>query len=756
MPEIISKSSDTPSSLPTQKSFSKKTVLIALAILLAIFVLVFALLYSQNSTDETDLAKQNSDKQNTVTYDENEKKEILEKFKTSNTVVYGSWKGEQSVISFVDLLSNQSTELASLPINIKKVSVLSPQQLLYIDQTDARDHGKQINVYQVKDKKVVSSIKASPGFGIDDYVLSPNKEYVAIWEVAFAPTSEALRDGRSRVFAARLSQPSVKHLLYDEAASGPIHYPRGVTNSGKVFTDRFLPNDPNGGAGWAYGMSVINFDGTGKQELSQMQEGTYGTQPSLSPDGRFLVFGGYDGSRGDGKGISEGFRQALLTPTTIELLDTQTLTRTRLTNIPNSDIYPTVEWGATSNNVIVTVISKSQERDGLFTYDLKKQALTKVNLPQESLFTLISALSPEKMIVATTDDSASTVSNLGEGYWPSLTQLYNFNPISNQAFKIPVKDTYIQYISTLPANYFNSVLGIKAYAQGGNPSDPNVTIIDLYSDKPTEENLQLKTFLLKPGLETKRQEQQSNPVPTLKPTTPPSSTRTPLPPRNPFPTRPPTINCKDLARAQCGQGWNHGKCVRKKSEQLKAQGKCNQSPLYLYGTEGQKVNVQVLTTVYNDNPLYDATAGYNITLLDSGNMLVNGNSYPALNYDYNSNLRKLTPPTRGTVAKRAEIEKVLRGYAKKLGLNEKETADLIKVGLTKTNSPYVFISFFDQEMSERILPLSFNPAPDNYLNVVFYFKQLDEEPNYTPAPPVFGSPLERSGLTAVEVSEIVE
>lgn len=752
MPETITKSSES-AATPAPQKFSKKVVLIVAGVLLLVFVLVFALLYStssQNGDDATNLAKQNSDKQNETKYSPEEKEEILEKFKTSNTIVYGAWKGEQSIISFVDLLSNKSTELASLPISIKKVSVLSPQQLLYIDQTDARDHGKQINVYQVKDKKVISSVKASPGFGIDDYVLSPNKEYVAIWEVAFAPKSEVLRDGRSRVFAVKLTQPDVKHLLYDETASGPVHYPRAVTNTGRVFADRFMPNDPNGGAGWAYGMSVVNFDGSDKKDLDQMKEGTYGTQPSLSPDGKLLAFGGYDGSRGDGKGISEGFRQALLTPTTVELLDTTALTRSKVANITNSDIYPTVEWGTTSNNLVITVISKTQARDGLFTYDLNRKALTKINFPQESSFTLISALSPEKMIVATTDDSASTVSNLGEGYWPSITQLYNYNPITNQAFKIPVKDTYLQYVSTLPANYFNSVLGMTAYAQGGgNPEDPNVTIIDLYSDKPTEENLQLKTFLLKPGLETKREDQQSDPLPSPTP-----KTTTPLPSRRVFPTRPPTINCRDLARAQCGQGWNKGDCIERKRKQLKAEGKCNQSPLYLYGTEGQKVNVQVLTTVYNDNPLYNS--GYNITLLSNGNMSVNGNSYSALNYDYNSNLRKLTPPTRGAVATRTEIEKVLRGYAKKLGLNEKETADLVKVGQTKTSSPYVFISFFDQQTSERILPLSFNPAPDNYLNVVFYFKQLDEEPNYTPAPPIFGAPLERSGFTAVEVSEIVE
>ncbi len=765
MPETISNRSGSSTQSPILNKFSRKSVLIAAGVVSVLFVITFILLLSFSGNDDGESVGVNqldrqSNTQNYKTSEQDKKKIINSLSSVSNTLVYGAWREQKSIITSVDLLSGESAEIASLPFNVKNVNILSPQQLIYIDQTDANDHGKQIAVFQIKEKKIGTTVKASPGFGIDDFILSPNREYMAIWEVSLAPGTKILKGGHSRVYGVKLSQPNRKYLLYDEVANGPVHYPRTVLDNGRIFMDSFQPNDPAGGAGWAYGMSVSDFNGSNKKTLDQMQNGSYGTQPSLSPDGRYLVFAGYDDSRGDGKASPKGFRQAILTPTTVELLDTTTLERKKISNFSNKNTYPSVEWGADSNEIILFVISEKESETGLFSYNLNKQTLSEVRLPEsnQESYSLVSRLSTNKMLVAMADDSQSTLGNLGDDYLPSLTRIYYFDSSTNHAVHIPTQDAYVQYITTLPSKYFQQVLGMKAHAQGGgDPSQPNVTIIDLYSDKPTQENLQLKTFLLKPVLKEKREEQQSNPQPT--PTsTPAPKTSTPTPKSTtPFPTRkkfelPKTINCRDLAREQCGK--HNNKCVESRRKQLKANGQCNQSPLYLYGTEGQNVNVQILTTVYNDMPTHGA--GYNIKLLDNGEMLIGGNSYKAINYDYKSNLRKLNAPTRGTFANRSDIEKVLREYAKKLGLNEKETTDLVIVGKTKTNSPYVFISFFDQKTSERILPLFFNPEPDNYLNVVFYFKQLMEKPNYTPAPPIFGPALERSGFTAVEVSEIVE
>lgn len=671
-----------------------------------------------------------------------------------NTFVYGAWTNGTSEITAVDLSNRKSSAIASLPVAIKKVSVLSPNTLIYIDGTDARDHGKQLKVFDIKNKRDNASIPAASGFGIDDYVVSPNKKFVAVWEVSFANGSEILQGGRSQVYIVDLSNPSQKRLLYNEVAGPdtPIHYPRAVLNDGKVFTDKFIPNDENSGMGWAYGMSVVDFNGSNKKDIDSMTNGTYGTQPFLSPDGKSLVFAGYDGSLGDGTAPRGGIRQALLTPNTVELLDTTTLQRTRLDNLPNSNIYSNVFWDNLSGNLIVTLLSKTDGQSGLYTYNLSAESLTKVTLPddQQNPYSFIGKASSTVSLIGKTDDSRGSLANLGEEYAASLTSLYAQDSTTGDLINIRLNDSLIQYITLLPSNYFQNVLGI-AHAQGGNPAEPNVTIIDLYSDKPSQENLQLKTFLMKPELAPVREKQQSTPV------TPPRD-------RN-LPTLPKTISCRDLATEQClAQGhqedspgfrqchdraWDANRATKGTPEAV-----CNKSPLYLYGNVGDKVSVDVQTQVYNDNPSY--SGGYDITLQENGKMQVNGQTYTAINYDYRSNLRRITPPTKGTIVTKTGVEKTLREYAKKLGLNEKETNDLVASGKTKITSPYVFISFFDHKTSQSILPLSFNPEPDNYLNVVFYFKLLETKPNYSPVPPTFGAPVTRTGLTAIEVSEIVE
>ena len=40
----------------------------------------------------------------------------------------------------------------------------------------------------------------------------------------------------------------------------------------------------------------------------------------------------------------------------------------------------------------------------------------------------------------------------------------------------------------------------------------------------------------------------------------------------------------------------------------------------------------------------------------------------------------------------------------------------------KITAPYIFVSFFNDEVSKSILPLSFAPEPNLYRNIVFYLR----------------------------------
>ncbi len=641
-----------------------------------------------------------------------------------NTIVYGAWTQSSSVIKAIDLSNGAYHTLATLPTDIKKVSVASPDSLIYINQTDNRDHGKQVAVYSLINKSITSTIPASDGFGIDDYVVSPNRKYLATWEVAFADGSGILNGGKSRVYTIDLTNPSIKNLVYDEIAIDTlVHYPLAILNDGRVFLDMFRPNDPSGGAGWSYGISVSSFDGVQKQDLAQMGNGTYGTQPLLSPDGAKFAFAGYDGTQGPGDVIKNGFRQALLTPNTVEILDANTLVRQKLSNLPNTNTYSTVNWDL-NGNLLLDILTKDIDSNGLHNYNLISNTLAKMNV--NSVNTAITSLSEDKLLVGITDNSVSVLGNLGAGYEAPFSQfiVQDFN--NSQVNMIPLTDPLMQYIGLVNANYFgNTNSAMVAELADGQQ------FIDLYSNlNAQKDNLQLYTFAIKPSLAPAREAQQS-----LGGDTSGIAAR-----------------CQDL-RIQQGLQIDSPEWIKQK-KMLKASGSCYDSPLYLYGPTGKAVKINVSTYVFDSHPIYEN--GFKTTLLKDGNMLVNGVVTDSIKYDYIPAIKKINAPLYGTITSIRNLPSILSEYAQKIGLNKKETEDLIEFGIEKVTMPFVFISFFNQDKSEEILPLSFSPKPDNYLNIVFYFKQYSTMPVFIPAEPVFDSALIRSGFTAVEISGIVE
>ena len=68
---------------------------------------------------------------------------------SKHTLVFGYWDSNSSHINAVDLNSGVIQEVAVLSSNIKKVTVVSPQKLILINQTDSRDHGKEIASYDL-------------------------------------------------------------------------------------------------------------------------------------------------------------------------------------------------------------------------------------------------------------------------------------------------------------------------------------------------------------------------------------------------------------------------------------------------------------------------------------------------------------------------------------------------------------------------------------------------------------------------------
>lgn len=740
----------------------KKILIISTIFAFIIFAILGFVFFGNTELDNNSITNQaQNSPTNTMTENSNELKAQIEEDKQKKLLpelVYGVWSSENSVIKTYNFSTGATTVLAVLPQDIKKVSILSPNLLLYIDQTNERDHGSRISVYNTQTKQIRVLFNVESGYGIDDYVLSKNKKYISTWEVAFAPNSTILAGGKSRLYAVNIDQPNDKKLLYDEIADKPVHYPRMIMDNGNVLADTFLPNDPVGGTGWAYGMSFISFDGSEKRDLNQMKAGTYGTQPEPTLDGNYLIFAGYDGKNGPGDEVVNGYRQSILTPNTIELLDTKTFTRSKIAQFNNDDIYTTAGVDKATGQILVTSISKNIDNMGLYRYDLGQKIKTKVDLETTNItgLTLVSLLPENQLLLASTQDADVSISNLGENYSPNLLQLYKFANGKTEVLKF--QDSIIQFITFLPTDN-DSVLGLNNREVLAEATAPTDTIYFDQNSNSNKKSLQMHSFFVKLNLGQNRLNQQSD-----------NSDLDEAVTRLFGNDRQIGTRCRDLAAAQCtSQGFQPDttefkQCqirtmVTLKTSSMGSLGTgsspavCYDSPLYLYGPDGKQVTVNIDTPVYNSYPEYKN--GYNV-ILKNNNLLINGKNYESIKYDYIPKSLIKPDQSSGRIVTSNKVNDTLQDYSAKLGLNQKETSDLLTYAEQKLNKPFVFVSFYPHEVSSKILPISFTPQPDNYLNIIFYFKQFDIYPFFSVSEPVFPPPLNRSGFTAVEISALVE
>lgn len=692
--------------------------------------------------------------------------------------------GNPIEVKSYNLSSGEEKTLVSLPSDIKKITLL-PDKVLFINHTDEKDHGSEISSLNLKDKATTSIYKAESGFGIDEYILSPNSKYLLTWEVSFAAGSQVLLGARSRVYSFDIST-SKKSLIYDEIANptNPIHYPRAITDSGEIFVDGFIPGN---GPGWAYGMSTTNLDGTIRQDLDNMKNGTYGTQPKLSPDGKTLAFAGYDGNGGSGEELVDGYRRSILVPNTVELYNIATKTREKLTSLSNENSYTFVDWDKGSGDLQFTQLGTDKTVTGFFTYNLATKNSTQVHMDNQKTFL---ASFGGKSLVASSDPTPSNIKNLGSVYTSSLNEIDVLDQSNSKVEKINLKDDLIQFIDVVPVSFLiasksQNVLGVKQEVLAAEKS------LQLKNFVPSLSPTAIPHSCMQIGCPT----QPPTPTVTVVPYATPSytypspttfggitprPTNTPFPTPTPYPTAAPVTfggngPCDQFAASQC---FNMSPVVNSASQaicrsnpnvgtgciqaigQSRYQqliscyttnkragfgyyGACFSTPLYIYGQSGQKIDV----TLGNGTKK-------KVTILGNGNLDVNGITEASIGYNFSPTIKNIVPPTQGIVAKQSDLAQTVVSLSEDLGLNQKETTDLV-LSTSKISSPYVFVSYFDQNMSKKILPLQFNPTPETYINIVFYLKPLNMQPNSTPQPPK-AVKVDRRGLTAVEISEYID
>ena len=172
--------------------------------------------------------------------------------------------------------------------------------------------------------------------------------------------------------------------------------------------------------------------------------------------------------------------------------------------------------------------------------------------------------------------------------------------------------------------------------------------------------------------------------------------------------------------------------------------------IYLYPLKEMDVNVKVKPVggFTITDPKYP-TDGWLVHANPNGELLnySDNKKYPYLfweGYAYENSMK----PKEGFVIKKEEVRQEMEKLLALNGLNKKETGDFLDFWADKLSvKPYVFISFVDKSVMDKIAPITIVPNPDTVVRVFIDYIFLDEP--ILVEPQIF-SKVERSGFTVVE------
>ena len=176
---------------------------------------------------------------------------------------------------------------------------------------------------------------------------------------------------------------------------------------------------------------------------------------------------------------------------------------------------------------------------------------------------------------------------------------------------------------------------------------------------------------------------------------------------------------------------------------------CGKPIIYLYPEQDQDVHVQVAPNggFTKTEPAYGKN-GWTVHATPSGKLYnyANKTQYPYLFWEgYAFDYKK---PDTGFVLSKQEVQEKMPTILAQLGLNKQETTDFLEFWQPKLEvSPYVLVSFVDQQTFNTYAPLNVTPKPDTIIRVFMDYTSLEKPINVQE--PKLITP-ERNGFTVVE------
>lgn len=156
---------------------------------------------------------------------------------------------------------------------------------------------------------------------------------------------------------------------------------------------------------------------------------------------------------------------------------------------------------------------------------------------------------------------------------------------------------------------------------------------------------------------------------------------------------------------------------------------CMDKPIiYLYPEIPTFVDVKIETPgeIIISDPLYPKGGWKDVLAYPNGNLSYQGKQYRELFYE--SGVTEINPPKTGFIIESKNLEKELKTFTKKLGLNIFESSEFLTYWvptLQGLNKKYILVSILDKGEKERVDSVHITPNPDTRIEFMAYFKGLD-------------------------------
>src|SRR3989344_7905636 len=599
-------------------------------------VLILAIGFSWGTSDNSSKTDNNTTSQNENVFNL-PSPGVLTGGKNNGSIVFGLWSANLGTqIRVANTSQGSDYTLAQLPANIKDVHVLSNNKLLFIANTDSIDHGKEIVIYDTKTYQTEQIVQVEEGRGIDDIVLSPDKKFIAWWEVKFDSKTNVLKGGESKVFIQNLEEKMTK-LVVDESQSVEMHYPLFFDWENRLYLDAFKPNQ---GRQYYLGISFVTYDSpTVLNPISQLTKGKFSSQPILSPLDNKVVYTGFDGKDGNGKTIfynplekslkEELRRPELDNPNQVILLDLDNLASDQekiIAGSENNQQYRNLIFSSDGKYVVYAIFHISllpsgkpnivySHKIGIYSLDNGETIYLDDNSPAPKI---IIDYKDNQLIYGETEGSTS-IGNLGETYSSTLRSFVVSNAQDKSKLNLAGTNRKMQFISYEP---YQKSGKLNLFSQTTQPTiEKNRKSLELVElIVPDTKNVE------------NRLNSQNNPIK-------PAANQTLNPDVSPTPSEcSDCTTCCELVVQLCGTPcdwvdysdphYPNGRRCDAYENHVALGYKCYDSPLYLYPQKTSSVNIKpkVSHRIYYSNPqLKDQS--WEITASPNGQLVTTSGEY---------------------------------------------------------------------------------------------------------------------------------